>query len=140
MLENMAGAHSRGSQFQRQINKSKIIHISNLMILKPNFLLFSFFFKVSFISGEDLKQDLWILWISLSYSSRELSFITLNQLIGSWDLSVLLSLTPRSKMDETLPVYRGADIISGVFCSLEKFVLIGFIKGLCPEKEKCCTS
>lgn len=43
-------------------------------------------------------------------------------------------------MDETLSVHRDADIISGVFCKLAKFVLGGFIKGLCPEKDKCCTS
>lgn len=40
MLENMAGAHSRGSKFQRQINYPKFIRISDLMILKPISLFF----------------------------------------------------------------------------------------------------
>lgn len=42
-------------------------------------------------------------------------------------------------MDETLPVHRDAGVFSGVFCNLRKFILVGFIKGLCPEKDKCYT-
>lgn len=42
-------------------------------------------------------------------------------------------------MDDVLPVHRGADIISVVFCKLGKIILVGFIKELCPEKDKCCT-
>lgn len=43
-------------------------------------------------------------------------------------------------MDETLPVRRDADIISGVFCKLAKFILVGFVKELSPLKDECCTS
>jgi len=43
-------------------------------------------------------------------------------------------------MDETQPVCRDADIISGVFCKLAKFILVGFIEGLCLGEDKCCTS
>lgn len=71
----------------------------------------------------------------ICHSSREPYFITLNLLTESWVLCVLLSLIFGSKMDETLPVHRDADIISGVFCRLAKFVLIGFFKLLYPEKE-----
>lgn len=39
-------------------------------------------------------------------------------------------------MDDTLPVHRGADIISIVFCKPEKFILVDFIKELCLEKDK----
>lgn len=75
----------------------------------------------------------------ISHSSREIYFITLNLLSGSWVFYVPLSLISRSKMDGILPVHRGSDVISVMFCKLGKFILVDFKKELCPEKDKCCT-
>lgn len=38
-------------------------------------------------------------------------------------------------MDGILPVHRGSDVISVMFCKLGKFILVDFKKELCPEKD-----
>lgn len=136
MLENMTGAHSRGSEFQWHINNSKFIHISNLLILKQTsvFLISLFHLwwrsEARFMNTMDFFTRLYC---------RELSFITLNLLTGGWVLRVLLSLTSRSKIDETLPVCRGAWDYFWHALQTNDIHLGSFMKDSCLKKAKCCT-